>query len=95
MPKFLEDKNNQKKLFAGVLCHELMEYLMIRYVNTTEPIKEQVKSEFRDEYNPNLPISKHFKRIEDYMQLAEDVNFPLQPEQILHQTYGQMKKCGI
>ena len=42
-----------------------------------------------------MPISKLFKRIEDTVQIADDTKFPWQPEKILQQIYGQIKKCGI
>ena len=48
-PEFLEGKNNWKKGFAGILGHELMEYLMVRYGNITEPIKDQAKAEFGED----------------------------------------------
>ena len=43
LPELLEEKNNRKKGFTGVLVHELIEYLMVIYGNITEPIKEQEK----------------------------------------------------
>ena len=59
------------------------------------PIKNQAKEKFREEYDPSVPISKFLKRIEESVRIADDANFLWQPEQILQQTYDQMKKIGI
>ena len=89
--EFPKEKKNLKKLFAGVSGNELMECLMVRYDKINEPIKDQGKSEFREECDPKFPISKVFKRIEDSVQLVDGAKFPWQPEQIIQKTYVQMK----
>ena len=72
-----------------------MEYLVVKYGKISKPIKEQAKSKFIWEYDPNLPISEYFKSIYDAMQIADDANFPWQTEQILYQTCREMGKWGI
>ena len=54
--ELLEEKKNRKKVFVGILGHELMEYLMVWYINITIPIKEQEKLEFREKYDTRFPI---------------------------------------
>ena len=76
LPEFIEEKKNRKKWFTGVSGYELMEYIMVRYVNITKPIKEQEKFELREDYDHSLPISKHFKRIDDTLQLPDDEEYP-------------------
>ena len=55
-PEFIEEGNNQKKGFAGISDHDLMEYLMVWYGSTTKPTKDQSKAEFREDYDPRFPI---------------------------------------
>ena len=45
---------------------------MVQYGNIAESIKEQEKAEFREDYDPTLPISKMFKRIEDSVKLTDN-----------------------
>ena len=77
---FSRGGSNRKKGFAGISGHELIEYLMVWYRNIAKPINGQEKSEFREDYNPILPISKSFKRVEDTVQLADNAIFSWQPE---------------
>ena len=74
--------------------HKLMEYIMVRYENINKPIKYQAKLVFREDYDPSLPISKYFKRIEDAVQIIGYDIFTWQPEQILPKTYRQMKNAA-
>ena len=74
-PEFMDEKKNQNKWFTSVSVHELMEYPMVWCVKITEPIEDQAKLELREDYDPILPISKFFKRIEYAMQLADDAKF--------------------
>ena len=40
-PESIQEKKKQKKLFTGISVHELIEYIMVRYGNINEPIKQQ------------------------------------------------------
>ena len=88
-------KTPANPFFQGVLGNKLMKYIIFRYRNITKPIKNKAKSEFREDYNTSLMISKLSKIIEDAIQLADDAKFPYKTEQILLQSYCQMKKCGM
>ena len=53
----------------------MIEYFMVWYDKITKPIKKQTKAEFREDYDPSLPISKCFKRVKDAVQLTDDAEF--------------------
>ena len=44
MPEFIKEKQNKKKVFADVLVHELMKYLMVQYGKINEPTKKKAKA---------------------------------------------------
>ena len=73
----------------------MIDYLMVRYGKTTKPIKYKAKEEFREDYDPILPIFKYFKIIEDAVYLEDDTKLPWQPDQILQKKIGQMEKWVI
>ena len=66
---------------------------MVQYEKINKSIKYQAKLVFREDYDPSLPISKYFKKIEDAVQIIGYEIFTWQPKQILQKTYRQMKNA--
>ena len=64
------------------------------YDKITEPVKDQAKAEFREDYDPILPVSKFFKRIENATQLADDEKFPWQTEKSFIRSMAKFKNMA-
>lgn len=79
----------------GVLVSSILRHLKSRYGKIAEPVKQQAKKDFEEDYDPGQPISIYFQRIDDAVQLADDAEIPYTPAQITQQALFQMKKCGL
>lgn len=79
----------------GVSAYNPMQHLMKRYRKIMEPIKQQAKKDFKEDYDPGQPIAIYFQRLDDGIQLANDAQIPYTPAQILQQASYQMKKSGL
>ena len=91
----LDELRHRIRGFFNVTPRAMIDLILKRSGKITDTLKQQNKAAFSDSYDPGLPISSYFKRIEDAVQLADDSGMPYTPEQILDQAVYQMRACKL
>lgn len=84
---YIADKKQKFTGYMNYTTRELITHLLTNYgIISPEDLSKNQK-QMEEPFDPSLPITAYYKRIEDSMQVADDGNAPFSNEQVLNQAY--------